>query len=518
MAYWKTNAPLSRSEKLICKRLKHTGKLFVFLREQRHRIINETLEQELAGMYHDHPRGKAAVPPALLAMATLLQSYEQKSDAAAILESVFDKRWQMVLGCLGKESPPFSQGTLCDFRQRLIKHGMDKRLLEHTVQVAKDFGGFCFKKLRVAFDSAPLQGAGRVEDTFNLIGHALELVVDCAAMLSEKTIEQVRKLAGTQIIGQSSIKSALDIDWSNSDEKAAALTTLLNDVQQVRRWLTTQPESLSQSSPLCESLELLDTVVNQNIEPDPDGGSRVIDGVIPDRIISLNDQDMKHGRKSSSRTINGYKQHVAVELSSQLILATCVRPANEAEFYAADYLKPEVLNWGEIDELQIDRGYLSSPLTIELYDSGKRVVAKPWDQNSKGKLTKKHFKIDLESNQATCPEGHTVKIRKNGGPQVKFKADLCNPCRQRALCTNSKTGRTITLHEHEAMMMELRHYTQTAQGRAAARERVKVEHRLASICNRKGPRARYLGIRKNEFDLNRTAAISNLHIAMNLAA
>jgi len=56
------------------------------------------------------------------------------------------------------------------------------------------------------------------------------------------------------------------------------------------------------------------------------------------------------------------------------------------------------------------------------------------------------------------------------------------------------------------------------QGRAAARERVKVEHSLASICNRKGPRARYLGIRKNEFDLNRTAAISNLHIAMNLAA
>jgi len=518
MSYWKPNTPLSRSEKLICKRLKHTGKLFVFLREQRHRIINETIDQELAGMYHDHPRGKAAVPPALLAMATLLQSYEQKSDAAAILESVFDKRWQMVLGCLGNESPPFSQGTLCDFRQRLITHNMDKKLLEHTVQVAKEFGGFCFKKLRVAFDSAPLQGAGRVEDTFNLIGHALELVVDCAAMQSGQTIEQIRQLAGTQIIGQSSIKAALDIDWSDSDEKAAALTTLLNDVQQVRQWLTSQPKSFSQSSPLCESLELLDTVLNQNIEPDPEGGSRVIDGVTPDRLISLNDRDMKHGRKSSSRTINGYKQHVAVELSSRLILATCVRPANEAEFYAADYLKPEVLNWGEIDELQIDRGYLSSPLTLELYDSGKRVVAKPWDPSNKGKFAKKHFKIDLESNQVTCPEGHTTDIKKKGKTTVRFKAALCQPCPQRSRCTDSKTGRTIALLEHEAMMMDLRQYTQTTQGRAAARERVKVEHSLASICNRKGPRARYFGMRKNEFDLNRTAAISNLHIAMNLAA
>jgi len=36
---------------------------------------------------------------------------------------------------------------------------MDKKLLEHNVQVAKEFGGFCFKKLRVAFDSAPFQEA-----------------------------------------------------------------------------------------------------------------------------------------------------------------------------------------------------------------------------------------------------------------------------------------------------------------------------------------------------------------------
>ncbi len=49
-------------------------------------------------------------------------------------------------------------------------------------------------------------------------------------------------------------------------------------------------------------------------------------------------------------------------------------------------------------------------------------------------------------------------------------------------------------------------------------ERVKVEHALASICNRKGPRARYIGARLNEYDLNRTAMVSNLHIALRLAA
>ena len=67
-------------------------------------------------------------------------------------------------------------------------------------------------------------------------------------------------------------------------------------------------------------------------------------------------------------------------------------------------------------------------------------------------------------------------------------------------------------------MQDLAYYVETAQGRADARERVKVEHSLASVCNRKGPRARYIGLRLNEFDLNRTAMITNLHISLNLAA
>ena len=56
------------------------------------------------------------------------------------------------------------------------------------------------------------------------------------------------------------------------------------------------------------------------------------------------------------------------------------------------------------------------------------------------------------------------------------------------------------------------------EGRQEAREQVKVEHALASICNRKGLRARYFGLRLNEYDLNRTAMVTNLHIAMSLSA
>jgi|TARA_R110002111_G_scaffold103646_1_gene160597 hypothetical protein len=115
----------------------------------------------------------------------------KKSDAGATLDAMFDIRWKMVLNYLSEENAPFFQGTLCDFRHRLIKHNMDVVLLEHTVNIAKKFGGFGHSQLRISLDSAPLQGAGRVEDTFNLVGHSLEILVDCLAYIKQTTEEEI---------------------------------------------------------------------------------------------------------------------------------------------------------------------------------------------------------------------------------------------------------------------------------------------------------------------------------------
>ncbi len=107
-------------------------------------------------------------------MVTVLQAYTKASDAVAVENALLDSRWQMVLDCLDAGGPVFSQGVLVDFRSRLIEHDMDRRLLERTVEVARVTGDFGHKALVIALDSAPLWGAGRVEDTFNLIGHAMD--------------------------------------------------------------------------------------------------------------------------------------------------------------------------------------------------------------------------------------------------------------------------------------------------------------------------------------------------------
>jgi hypothetical protein len=511
---WSPLEKLSALEERICKRLERTGRLFAFLRRHRTELFDEQFQAELASMYSDRPRGTRPKPPALLAMVTLLQAYEQKSDAAAVEEAVFDRRWQMVLDCLGAETPPFSQGSLVDFRRRLIENDLDKRLIERSVELARATGDFGHTQLRVALDSAPLWGAGRVEDTFNLIGHALEVVIDCAAAVLGDTPESVRAAAGLQLVGGSSVKAALDIDWDDPAARSEALSSLLAEVERFKDWLREHLAEHLQAPPLVHALDLLARVIKQDLEPDPDGGGmRIRRGVAKDRRISVTDPDMRHGRKSRSRVINGYKRHIAVDLDAGLIVGVAVRPANEPEHAAAAELRSRVEKHGVVRELAIDRGYLAAGWTAELHEAGVPVLSKAWHPRNGGRFTKSDFTIDLEGAQVYCPEGESATIRR--GRVARFSSKSCDPCSQRDKCTRARPGRgrSISIHAQESMLIELRRLQTTSEGREQLRGRTPVEHRLAHICRRQGRRARYVGIRKNTFDVRRVAAVENLHAA-----
>lgn len=512
---WSPPIALSGAEKFICKRMKRTGRLFAFLRRHRHELFDDDFQQELFAMYSDKPRGTLPLPPAMLAAVTLLQAYEQKSDAAAVEQAVFDRRWQMVLDCHGCDTPPFSQGALVEFRRRMIAHDLDRRLVERTVELARKTGDFGHKSLRVALDSAPLWGAGRVEDTFNLIAHALEVVVDCAAVAARKSPKLVRQQAGLQLLDGSSIKASLDIDWDDAAQQADALTRLLAEVDRLRAWVHDHVPDVEGSPPLAKALAMLAQILEQDLEPDPDGDGtrRIRRGVAKNRRISIADPEMRHGRKSKSRVINGFKRHVMLDLDTKLILGAAVRPANEPEHLAAEDLRQDAQPFGQVTELSIDRGYLASAWTRDLHDAGTPIYARPWHPRRARIFTKADFDINLQAGTVTCPAGETVAIRPSGA--ARFPATRCDSCALRPKCTRARQGRgrTVTMHAQEDLLVELRTLKQTPEGRASLRQRTAVEHALAHICRRQGPRARYIGARMNTFDVRRTAAVVNLHTA-----
>src|SRR3954463_6911481 len=120
------------------KRLGRVRALFGFLREKRHALFDESFQGKLQEMYRQSGAGDEPHPPAFLCMVVLLQGYVGASDAESVELSVMDRRWQMVLDCLDAEEPPFSQGALQAFRERMVEHEMDRVLLDHTAALVRD--------------------------------------------------------------------------------------------------------------------------------------------------------------------------------------------------------------------------------------------------------------------------------------------------------------------------------------------------------------------------------------------
>ena len=117
---WWPPAEPSPAEQAVIKAVRR-ARLFVFLRLHRHELFDERFQAELAEAYVDSPKGQPPVPPARLALATVLQAYTGVSDDEVIEATVMDRRWQLVLDCMNAEEPPFSKGTLVGFRKRLIE-------------------------------------------------------------------------------------------------------------------------------------------------------------------------------------------------------------------------------------------------------------------------------------------------------------------------------------------------------------------------------------------------------------
>ena len=140
----------STEEQALAGALHRIGKFYVFLRTIRAELFDEAFQAEVAAI--DQPRGTQPVPPALLAMVVLLQAYDQVGDADAVVTARMDRRWQLVLGTLGQTTAPFSQGVLVRFRERLIAHDLDRRLIDRTVAMAQARGGFGWQALRAALD------------------------------------------------------------------------------------------------------------------------------------------------------------------------------------------------------------------------------------------------------------------------------------------------------------------------------------------------------------------------------
>jgi hypothetical protein len=264
-------------------------------------------------------------------------------------------------------------------------------------------------------------------------------------------------------------------------------------VAQWQRWLAQQQTLAAGPPPLQEVMETITQMLTQDTEPDPGGGPggrRLTQHVAPDRRISIEDKDIRHGRKSSAQTFNGFKEHFAVDLDSKVIREVVVRPANEPEHEAVEMLAAELEKAPGLLQLDIDLGYMASPRMTQWAEQGIYIIVRPWPQGGGVLCTKDKLTWDFAGMPVTCPGGQRVPMLL--GKLAQFPAAACAGCALRTQCTNATYGhgRSLSIRKDEAFQQKLRTKRETQRGRAALRKRTAVEHALAHQLAHQGRRAR----------------------------
>src|SRR5258708_953677 len=389
-----------------------------------------------------------------------------------------ERSWQLVLDCVDTEEAPFSKGTLVAFRQRLIEGQMDRRLIERTIEIANQSQAFGSRPLRAALDSSPLWGAGRVEDTYNLVGHALKKVMRVVADQQGREPAEVAREAGAELVCGTSLKAALDRDWDQQLQKDEALTLVLQVLQTVETWVQTltEPEEKAAAQ---QVLKIAEQVQEQDVHIDEKGKASLIKGVAKDRRISVEDSEMRHGRKSRSVRVDGYKRHVLHDLDSGLIRAVGITPANIAEASVTKAISEDLEQQDVcLKELHIDLAYLSSHLVRERGDE-LEVYCKAWPVRQGKRFSKQTFTLDWERQIIRCPASQEMPFVPGG--VVHFPEETCAKCPLQTQCTASAKGGSVRIHRDEALFIEFRQRQQTPEGRHKLPERVAVEHTLAQI-------------------------------------
>jgi hypothetical protein len=510
---WNPPISLSAQEEKVAKRIRK-AKLFVFLRQIRHELFDSEFQTELATVFKDSSVGLCPLPPAQLALAIILQAYTGVSDEEAMEAIEMDRRWQLVLDCLDCEQPPFGKGTLVRFRALLMSKSFDRRLIEKTIALAQKQGGYNSRSLKVALDSSPLWGAARVEDTYNLLGHALRKALEVIAQNYQQDLATVAASVGADIVTGTSLKAALDLDWDHPEARNVALSTILQALNCVESWVE-QKTNLDDKTTNQVNKNLFDArqIKSQDVEEASDGSPKLRKGVAKDRRISIEDEDMRHGRKSRNQKVDGYKRHVLKDLELQMVRAVGVTRANEPEASVTSYIEQDLnaqqQTIEDIEELLIDRAYLTSHW-VKQRTPGMTIVCKAWKVRNGQLFDKNAFVLDWDNHLIRCPNG--VSLPFTEGTVVRFPKHECDTCPLRSQCTQSKHGRSISIHADESLLAELRERQTTESGRAKLRERVSIEHTLAHIGQWQGDKARYIGLRKNLFDLRRMAVVHNLHV------
>jgi hypothetical protein len=430
----------------------------------------------------------------------------------------------------------FHPTALTYWRRRLAKSARPHRVNEAVRKVVEETG-ILRGRHRRAVDSTILADAVATQDTITQLVAAVRRV----ARQVPGAAEQIAAVCTGHDYSQ---PGKPDIDWDDPAAKEALVSALVNDANTLVSALA-EAELDEQAQ---AALALLALVAGQDVEPaegsdGTDGRWRIARKVAEDRVISIVDTEARHTRKSPEARRDGYRAHLVAEPGTGIITDEELTkaagtdnsdPAAAERFLVADIAgsndtastDDEQAASNEVTDADAparrewygDSAYGTGDLRGSIDDAGHEAVIKPKPLQSpvEGGFTVDDFTVDEENQTVTCPNGNTRPI---SATRVATFGVLCRDCPLREMCTTSKTGRKIVLHERDDLLRKARRdwKNNPDMRQRYRRHRPNVERVVSQVASRGGRRLklRYLGTDRNNAWLKRRTAALNLRNLIN---
>jgi len=441
------------------------------------------VREQVKGLYCPD-NGAPAIDPALLLKLCFLQSKYRLSDREVLGRSQTDLLFRVFLH-LGLEDALPHPTMLTVFRKRLgwesfqkalnesVRQGMEHQLVSRKLLLKDSYGvlaDVAIPKLRRLL----MRIIRRQLEWLEAQGEDVTLLLE----------EEAGLLADTSWWQGKALREKDTLEW----------ILLARCVGETLREMPVSGQSAQERD---RRLALVEKVLERDPQVQRKGRR--------DLLVSEVDPDARWSmRGRGKRAFVGYKEQVAMDEESQIIVAVETTAANvDDKGMLAPLLEQAEANMGgSPDAVAADSGYSSGENRELLQEKGiVDFVAVPTPKGHKqGMFSAEDFKVEWNEKGKPvcvyCPAGKGAARGKEGedGWTFQFLKGQCEGCPLREQCSKASRGRTVFISRHAPVNRDARERSQTQAFQKAQIQRLGIERVFAEQQRYSGKRARFRGL------------------------
>lgn len=429
----------------------------LFGRADRYRLFREkilpqllSLRGKLESLYCGN-NGRPAIDPVILCGVTLLQFMEKVADRRAAEHVVYHLGWKYALD-LELPYEGFHPTVLVYFRDRLEENKVERILFDGIVDLLMGLG------------LVKRAGKQRIDST-HILGYVKEMSrLECATETLRLALEDLaQELVGSQgpefweklwvLYVQS------EVGWRLSTaERDSRYRQCGQDIQELLEWVDGKRPELAEM----ESVKLLRRVFEEQFE--------VVEGTVnsrwtrPPRAVQNPHDPHAHYADKGSKQWIGYKVHVMESVDCEEPAKVKAEPGEHfiTEILTTEAAQDEMTGLTESLKRQqehheikpaavyADGGYVTESTLSQAESHAMELLGPTRPDPHKGPYNADGFVVDIENEQAVCPQGKTstqcslISDSHMGTEYYRLEwGSQCDSCPVQKQCTRAKSGRRM---------------------------------------------------------------------------